>query len=45
MRRTSLALVVMLCACATATNVYFDKDKPHHTLDGFRNGETITLTR
>ena len=43
MRRTSLVLVVMLCACATATNVYFNKDKPHHTVDGFRNNYVAGL--
>jgi L-ascorbate metabolism protein UlaG (beta-lactamase superfamily) len=31
------ALVVLAAACAAAPNSYYDKDKPHHTPEGFRN--------
>jgi len=32
-----LLLVFLAGACAAAGNVYYNKDKPHHTPDGFRN--------
>jgi L-ascorbate metabolism protein UlaG (beta-lactamase superfamily) len=37
------ALVVLAAACAAATNNYYDKGKPHHTPEGFRNNSGINL--
>jgi L-ascorbate metabolism protein UlaG (beta-lactamase superfamily) len=32
-----VALILLAAACAAATNAYYNKDKPHHTPEGFRN--------
>jgi N-acyl-phosphatidylethanolamine-hydrolysing phospholipase D len=42
-RKPLILCVAFFAACASAMNVFYDKNKPHHTPEGFKNNYSTTV--
>jgi N-acyl-phosphatidylethanolamine-hydrolysing phospholipase D len=42
-RKSLFLLALFVAACASAMNVFYDKNKPHHTPNGFKNNYSNTV--